>query len=425
MDECTRKTLLDFYKQELCENILRFWMPVCEDKTYGGFLNCFTNRGDKLVSHDKYIWSQGRFVWMFSKLSQMKMFSDSERAEFLRLASQGAEFLYRHALIEGWALHCTFLTDETGKAKMMDGSSRLDMSIYADCFVIAGMGRYAAVSGDFKCYAFARELYRIAFGRYHVNNFQTLPYPLSPEYRAHGLPMIFQNVARELYDAAIQFEPAFAETLVRDADEFSRDILDHFTDDRNLIHEVIRSDNTFFPDLLGQHINPGHSIEDIWFHLDTARLANAPERTERLAKIALATFEAGWDKEYGGILHFASLDGGEPVGDPGATADEPMTKQTQTGWGDKLWWVHSEALYTSLRLYVETDDERFMDWHKRVKEYTFATFPNPDKAIGEWIQIRTRDGSPQDKVVALPVKDPYHITRNLTLIIDLLENTKC
>jgi N-acylglucosamine 2-epimerase len=40
--------------------------------------------------------------------------------------------------------------------------------------------------------------------------------------------------------------------------------------------------------------------------------------------------------------------------------------------------------------------------------------------VREWLQIRTRDGAPQDKVVALPVKDPFHITRNLVLILELL-----
>lgn len=38
----------------------------------------------------------------------------------------------------------------------------------------------------------------------------------------------------------------------------------------------------------------------------------------------------------------------------------------------------------------------------------------------EWVQIRTRSGQPEEKVVALPVKDPYHIIRNLILILELL-----
>ena len=38
------------------------------------------------------------------------------------------------------------------------------------------------------------------------------------------------------------------------------------------------------------------------------------------------------------------------------------------------------------------------------------------------MQIRMRDGRPQEKVVALPVKDPFHITRNLCLILELLSS---
>ena len=65
-------------------------------------------------------------------------------------------------------------------------------------------------------------------------------------------------------------------------------------------------------------------------------------------------------------------------------------------------------------------NQAFLDWHDKLFDYTFATFPNPDPEIREWIQIRQRDGTPQDKVVALPVKDPYHIARNLILILELL-----
>ena len=51
----------------------------------------------------------------------------------------------------------------------------------------------------------------------------------------------------------------------------------------------------------------------------------------------------------------------------------------------------------------------------------FQTFPNENKEIGEWIQIRDRKGKPIQKVVALPVKDPFHIIRNYLFILKLLE----
>jgi N-acylglucosamine 2-epimerase len=68
-----------------------------------------------------------------------------------------------------------------------------------------------------------------------------------------------------------------------------------------------------------------------------------------------------------------------------------------------------------------TGEERYWRLYNQVHEYTFATFPHPDPEIGEWIQIRDREGKPESKVVALPVKDPFHIARNLILIIQLLE----
>ncbi|MBO4424983.1 MAG: N-acylglucosamine 2-epimerase, partial [Spirochaetales bacterium] len=82
MNKEKRKKLFDFYSHELKDNILRFWLPRCLDKEFGGYLNCFDNRGKNLVSHDKYVWSQGRFLWMFSKLAVTKapLFSEQERS---------------------------------------------------------------------------------------------------------------------------------------------------------------------------------------------------------------------------------------------------------------------------------------------------------------------------------------------------------
>ncbi len=107
----------------------------------------------------------------------------------------------------------------------------------------------------------------------------------------------------------------------------------------------------------------------------------------------------------------------EPFGTVPAPS-EPMVKKTSEDNGSKLLWVHSESLYSTL---LFGDDPEIAEWYPRVKEYTFKTFPNRENERGEWIQIRARDGAPENRVVALPVKDPFHIMRNLLLIIELLE----
>ena len=86
----------------------------------------------------------------------------------------------------------------------------------------------------------------------------------------------------------------------------------------------------------------------------------------------------------------------------------------QRTWDTKLWWVHAETLYATALLARRTGSPEIARWAEQVREYTMATFPDPEGQ--EWIQIRSRDGSPLDEVVALPVKDPMHIARSLLLL---------
>lgn len=414
-----------FYENELRQNILGFWLPRCEDREAGGFVNCFDNCGRQLLSYDKYTWSQGRFVWLFSRLActSAPMFNWEEREEFLRLAGQGAAFLMQHCLLGPEDYRCTFLMERDGTAKRTEPGAPLDRSIYADCFAILGLAMYSYAAHTPEAYQFAKKLYCSAVARVRARNFNTLPYPLSAQYRAHGIPMIFSNVTRELYRAAELLDKAFAPALLEDLEGFTTDVLEHFTDRNDRIHEVIYADNRELLQILGQHMNPGHTLEDVWFELDSAQLLGKQalwnEKLYRICKQALAS---GWDEEYGGLLHFCAMQGGAPDGDTTGVADEPMTRQL-AGWGDKLWWVHSEALYTTLRCALETGDAAFWQWHEKIFTYTYQTFPYRDPEIREWTQICTREGRPQDKVVALPVKDPFHIARNLILSIELLSQT--
>lgn len=242
---------------------------------------------------------------------------------------------------------------------------------------------------------------------------------MDPKYRAHGIPMILTNVAKELYLAALQHDKKFSNSLLNDMDMTARDVVKNFMDRKNVIHEVISKDNKPVEGLLGQHMNPGHSIEDSWFIHDAAMLLNMPDLDEAAAKIMKTAFWRGWDERYGGVLHFVNLEGNPLSFESDST--EPTVTLVKGGWGDKLWWVHSETLYASLLFYFTTGDDEFMDIHNIAFEYVFSHFPNHGPE-GEWIQILTREGDPQEKVVALPVKDPFHITRNLLLICELLDS---
>jgi len=398
--------LRDFYKGQLKGNILPFWLKRCLDERNGGYFNCFDNRGLGLVSRDKYTWSQGRFLWLFSTLATDEAcgFTSEEQKLFLAYARSGYDFLKSHCFLPSG--HCAFVMDEEGRPK----GEVLDASIYADCFAAIGFAAYGLAAKDGQAKALAGKTYAGIRQRVTSGIFNSQPYPLPQGFMAHGIPMIMSNVAMQM--------SLIDKAYLSDLEAFTDTVQQNFVDDSFTVRETIDSSKGICDDyLLFTHANPGHSLEDAWFMLDASQALGREDIQDKAIRIARRALETGWDEEHGGILHFCDRNGGEPRGLSLGTSTETLVSQ---GWGDKLWWVHSEALYTTLRCYLIGHDEQFMKAHERIKEYTFSHFPNPDKAIGEWIQILDREGRPMDKVVALPVKDPFHIARDFLLICRLL-----
>jgi len=418
-----------FYIRHLTTALLPFWLDRSPDREHGGFCTCFDNVTGQLLSEDKFTWSQGRITWVWAKLAGMGIFTPDERARFLELARSSATFLMEHCLLPGD--RCVFLMTRDGTPKPQAPGMPLDSSIYADCFVILGLAHYAAVSGDRASLDFARRVYRSVSARIASGRFNTEPYPIPAGYKVHGIPMILLNTSQELaYGLSSHGLNDEAAEVMAGADGYLAEIRTRFVADDGALHEMVTLDNRFVADnLLGRYVNPGHTIEDAWFWIHQATARHVPGTCEvpgtsaiilQAARIIKRAFEIGWDREYGGLLLFADQDGGPPTGSVAGLEDERMAQKVQADWGSKLWWVHSEALYTTLLAWRLTGDEEFLALYRRVFDYTFRTFPNPDPTVGEWIQIRDRQGRPEQRVVALPVKDPFHIIRNVAQIIDLL-----
>lgn len=420
MNESTRLQI-GFYENELCQNILPFWLDRCEDRVNGGYFNCFTNDGKTLVSTDKYTWSQGRFLWTFSKLAQMeRTFSSAQRANFLRLAKSGRDFLVKHCFLPDQPLRCVFLMEADGTPKYVDGFDMLDMSIYADGFVMGGLCQYSLAAGDEESYRIARPLYESIMQRYESFQYRTLPYPISSQYVMHGFYMSRILHSYDITRAAQVFEPDYAaQTRLRLKSSIDL-LLKMLVDEEDTLREVVYRDGSRVEGIFGNHSNPGHICEEMWFIHHAATLLGDDSYTQRCSRILKKALTIGWDSQYGGLYHFCDCRGGEPLPGQQDPTQEVIYQQLMSGWQDKLWWVHSEALYSTLLYGNLTQDPELKDWYHRIFQYTFDKHSNPDREVREWIQILTRDGTPQQKVTALPVKDPFHITRNLIYILEHL-----
>ena len=74
------------YKDELMDSVLPFWLEHSQDKEYGGYFSCL-DRDGSVYDTDKFIWLQGREVWLFAMLYNCI----GGKEEWLDCALQGGE----------------------------------------------------------------------------------------------------------------------------------------------------------------------------------------------------------------------------------------------------------------------------------------------------------------------------------------------
>lgn len=391
-----------FYKKLIENDFWPYWEQFIDEK-YGGIFTCISNDGKTLISEDKYTWSQGRFLWLCASLydCSKKKILDINISKLEEISNQTTDFLIRHAVMEDYSI--AFLLSKEG---IVYEKSQND-SIFADCFFVLGMSNYAKVFRKREAYQVAKKVFESIELRIIDNRFNTAPYPIPDGFESQSIWMILLNVANELALCAEEFEEKT--DFIEKAKKYSETLLDRFVKNNGQVIEFLSENKILQNSLLGSHINPGHTIEAIWFHTHLYEHLGelTPKIIEKLEKMFIFNFDIGWDNDYGGLLRFV-YPNSEKIQFP----MEQLIIDTAT---TKLWWPHSETLYTSLLIYDLTKNSIYSTIYEKVKAYTFEKFPNRD--VGEWYQILDQAGSPINKVVALPVKDPFHILRNFICIV--------
>jgi N-acylglucosamine 2-epimerase len=411
-----RDSLADFYRAQIVEDFLPFWMRAI-DLRNGGVFTGYDNAGTTLVSTDKYTWSQGRFAWILARLAEMcrsgLLPADSD--ELLVQAGRTVGFLLDHAFLPNG--NCAFVLSADGTPKEPAPGSGFDTSVSADCFVVMGLSEFARVTADPRTAEAALSAFDGICARIESGNYRTEPYPFPDGYAAFSVPMLMLNVAQEVARCLETLGHSRAREVEGRAAGLAHHLLDRFVGPSGLVAELLPQDGAGESTLLARHVNPGHAIECMWFVLAQAQRMGDESLARRAVETIRASIAVGWDESHGGLLRFVDREGGRPTGGRIGGRYEALVTDT---WDLKLWWPHSEALYATLLAWSQHGDPELLAWYERFHRYSFDTFPNADRGVGEWVQIRDRRGSPVERVVALPVKDPYHILRNMMLIVELL-----
>ena len=388
------KTLAEQYRNELLNRVMPFWMRHSIDKEYGGFLHCLERDGS-VFDTDKFVWMQGREVWMLAKLYNNigePEIDCATRESWLSAAVQGAEFLKKYG--HDGQLNFYFSLDRKGHPLVEP------YNIFSYTFAVIAFGQLALATGSEEYAQLARNTFDIVLSKIdNPKGIWNKAVPGSRSMKSFALPMILCNVALEIEHL---LTPEFLQQTI---DTCIHEVMEEFyRPEIGLIVEHLTSDGHLADTMDGRLLNPGHAIEAMWFIMDLGQRLERPELIEKACQIALAEAEYGWDKTYGGIFYFIDRLG------------RPLQ---QLEWDQKLWWVHIETLITMLKGYSLTGNADCLSWFERVHEYVWSHFT--DSQYSEWFGYLNRRGEVLLTLKGGKWKGCFHVPRGLFLCWEMLE----
>jgi len=373
------KELALLFKSALLNDVVPFWENHSIDHEFGGYFSCLERDGT-VYDTDKFIWLQCRQVWTFSMLYNQV----DQRNSWLKIAHDGIDFLRKYGMDDdgNWF----FSLDRAGNPLIQP------YNIFSDCFAAMAFGQYALASGDESAADISlRTFENILKREANPKGIYNKIVPNSRPMKGFALPMILCNLTLELETLLP------SETVEYQIDRCIHEVMDVFLDpDTLLISESVAPSGDRVDSFEGRLINPGHTIEAMWFIMDIGKRRGDLVLIRRAVDVILATLEYGWDKEFGGIFYFLDRLGYPPQ---------------QLEWDQKLWWVHIEALVALSMGFSHTGDPTLWSWYQRVHGYTLEKFPDPD--FGEWYGYLNRRGEVLLHLKGGKWKGCFHVPRGL------------
>lgn len=374
------KTWADSYKNDMVNDIMPFWMKHGLDRKHGGVYTC-VDRDGTLMDTTKSVWFQGRFGF----IAAFAYNNIEKNPDWLAASKSCLDFIEAYCFDTDGRMYFEVTEDGTPLRKRR--------YVFSECFAAIAMSEYALASGD-RTYA---EKALALFKR--IQHFVSTPGILEPKYldtlkaQGHSITMILINTASRIR-AAID-DPAL-DKQIDDSLETLRKYFIH--PEFKALLEMVGPNGEFIDTCNGRVINPGHCIETAWFILEEAKHRNWDKQLTDLALTILDwSWEWGWDKGYGGIINFRDC------------RNLPCQDYSQDM---KFWWPQTEAIIATLYAYQATKDEKYLDMHCQISDWTYAHFP--DKEFGEWYGYLHRDGTVAQPAKGNIFKGPFHIPRMLT-----------
>ncbi|MFK7854730.1 MAG: AGE family epimerase/isomerase [Granulosicoccus sp.] len=362
-------------------SILDFYEPIVRADD-GGFYQCFEDDGRVYDPGMRHLVSSTRFVYNYATAYRVH-----GKAHHLDWAKEGLDYLQRmHLQAEGhyaWVIENGVVTDNRAMAYghafvMLAAASCVQAGVTSANTVIEKVWDFVEAcfwDGEAGAYADERDGTLQHLDAYRGQNANMhMCEALLAAYQATGTPCYLERAKQLAQKFAIELA-SLNNGLIWEHYDTSWQCDMHYNIDK--------PDDLFKP----WGFQPGHQLE--WCKLLLMLNGESPDPVwvSRAAELFDAAMQKGWDTEHQGLVYGFAPDG--------SFSD-----------AHKYFWVHAEGFAAAWRLYVQTQESRYLDDYNRLWQYSWKYLV--DHQYGAWFRIRNQDGTAFDNLKSPPGKTDYH-----------------
>ena len=399
MDRASLNHYQQIFEYDLQNKVLPFWIEKGTDAQYGGINTCLDRKGN-VYSTEKSVWMQGRGGWMFANICNT--FGMDER--YREFAENAIKFIKNH---------CIDPTDERLYFIVgADGAPiRKRRYVFSEYFYAMANAEYYGLTHEEEYLREARKYHAMVTAIWEDP--RNDPFKITPKYLPTATPMhgLANDLVLMLVTRTLRVnDPENRDHYMQLERRILKGILElSYNKKLGILLENVGPKGEYIGNLSsGRIINPGHCLEGVWYMLQEAEELQETLILESIEKIYHSAFRYGWDHKHGGLLYFIDAEGFPPQ-----AYEHDM----------KLWWVHAEAIISSIKLYRITRNEEYWMNFMKLTDYSFDHFR--DEEYGEWYGYLRRDGKPTEPPCKGNVfKGPFHVPRMYCEVIKELNYLK-
>jgi N-acylglucosamine 2-epimerase len=400
----TLQELRDDYTDRIFNQYLPFWDKGGYDNKLGGFM-CELKDDGSVVNDEKYIWYQGRGIWVYAYL--YNNFGKEER--YLEIARKSRDFLIKYLYLgNGKWRESVNRQGEPIESTVAQGSNK---DIYGALFASAGLIELYKAGGDENDLDIAKTSIWTSVKAYEDRNYDGISIAgidnTGLRTQGHSFMIIWTLTNLLSFHQDPKLEELQAEHV--------HHITDHFwNSEYGIVNEYLFHDYTKIP---GHEtvMFTGHSLEALWMVLHEALRKNNKQLFETGKHRIRHLIEMNWDYVFEGFCseEFNVFKSNEKC--PGPTYDL------------KVMWAHTELLIATMTILEHTGEVWAREWYERARKYCLKTMANTGQGV--WRQAVDRFGEDKQRPgISIYRKENFHQIRyqmmNLLSIERMINNNR-